>query len=86
MQVSILLGQSNLDKRIHEGMAMSTPRFVSSTLLRICDPEPSSYGLDFSNLCVLMNSLPSTTCTCIWLLVSSPDDACFCLIVGVVEN
>jgi hypothetical protein len=28
-QVSILLNQSNLDERIREGMAMSTPRFVS---------------------------------------------------------
>ncbi len=67
-------------------MAMSKPRFVSSTLLRICDPEPSSYGLDFSNLCVVMNSLPSTAHTYIPLLASSPDDACFCLLVGVVEN
>ena len=58
MQVSILLNQSNLDKRIREGMAMSAPKFVSSTLLRICDPEPSSYGSDFSNLCDVMNSLP----------------------------
>ena len=31
-QVSILLNQSNLDERIREGMAMSTPRFVSLTL------------------------------------------------------
>jgi hypothetical protein len=52
MQVSILLNQSNLDERIHEGMAMSAPKFVSSTLLRIHDPDPSSYGSDFSNLCV----------------------------------
>jgi hypothetical protein len=57
-QVSILPNQSNLDKRIREGMAMSPPKFVSSTLLRICDPEPSSYGSDFSNLCDVMNSLP----------------------------
>jgi hypothetical protein len=40
IQVSILLNPSDLDKRIREGMAMSTPRFVSSTLLRICDPDP----------------------------------------------
>ena len=76
-QVSILLNQSNLEERIREGMAMSTPRFVSTTLLRICDPEPSSYGLDFSNLCVVMNSLPSTARTYVRLLASSPDDACF---------
>jgi hypothetical protein len=31
MQVSILPDQSNLDKRIREGMAMSPPKFVSST-------------------------------------------------------
>ena len=78
--------RSNLDKRIHEGMAMLTPRFVSSTLLRICDPDPSSFGSDFSNLCVVMSSLPSTARTYIRLLASSPDDACFCLLVGVVEN
>jgi hypothetical protein len=85
-QVSILLNQSNLYERIHEGMAMSTPRFVSSSLLRICDLEPSSYSSDFSNLCVVINSLPSTARTYVRLLASSPDDACFCLFVGVVEN
>ncbi len=58
-QVSILLNQSDLDKRLREGMAMSAPKFVTSTLLRICDPEPSSYGSDFSNLCAVMNSLPN---------------------------
>ncbi len=42
-QVFILINQSDLDKRIREGMAMSAPKFVSLTLLRICDPEPSSY-------------------------------------------
>jgi len=44
-------------------MAMSTPEFVSSTLLRICDPDPSSYGSDFSNLCAVMKLLPSTART-----------------------
>ena len=34
-QVTILLNPSDLDKRIREGMAMSTPRFVSSTLLNM---------------------------------------------------
>jgi hypothetical protein len=85
-QVSIPLNQSDLDKRIREGMAMSAPKFVFLTQLRICDPDPSSYGLDFSNPCVVMNSFPSTACTYVRLLASSPDDACFCLLVGVVEN
>ncbi len=85
-QVSILLNQSDLDKRIREGMAMSTPKFVSSTLLRIFDPDPSSHGSDFGNLCVVMNSLPSMARTYVQLLASSPGDACFCLLVGVVEN
>ncbi len=53
-QMSILLNPSDLDKRICKGMAMSTPEFVSSTLLRICNPDPSSYGSDFSNLCAVM--------------------------------
>ncbi len=65
---------------------MSAPKFVSLILLRICDPEPSSYSSDFSNLCAGMNSLPSKACTYIQLLASSPHDACFCLLVGVVEN
>jgi hypothetical protein len=86
MQVSILLNQSNLDERIRDGMTMSAPKFVSSTLLRICDPDPSSYGSYFSNLCVVMNSLLSTARRYIRLLASSPDDACFCLLVDVVEN
>jgi hypothetical protein len=85
-QVSILLNQCDLDERIHEGMAMPTPKFVSLTLLRICDPDPSSYGSDFRNLCVIMNSLQSTARTCARLLASSPDDAWVCLLAGVVEN
>ncbi len=59
-QISILLNRSDLDERLCEGMAMSTPKFVYSTLLRICDPDPTSYGSDFSNLCAVMKSLPST--------------------------
>ena len=85
-QVSILLNPSDMDERIREGMAMSAPKFVSSTLLRICDPDPSSYGSDFSNLCVIMKSLPSTARTYVRLIANSPDDACFCLLVDVVEN
>ena len=49
-QVSILLNPSDLDERIRKGMAMSTTEFVSSTLTRICDPDPSLYGSDFSSL------------------------------------
>ena len=85
-QVSILLNPSDLDERIREGMAMSAHKFVSSTLLRICDPDPSSYGSDFSNLCVVMKSLPSTARTYVRLIANSPDDVCFCLLVDVVEN
>jgi hypothetical protein len=85
-QVSILLNPSDLDERLREGMAMSTPEFVSSTLLRICDPDPSSYGSDFSNLCAVMKSLPSTVRTYTRLLADSPDNNCFCLLVGVVES
>jgi hypothetical protein len=87
-QVSILLNPSDLDERIREGMAMSPAEFVSSTLTRICDPDPSSYGSDFSNLCVVMKSLPSTARTYVRLIADSPDDACFCLLVlvGVVKN
>jgi len=85
-QVSILLNPSDLDERIREGMGMSAPKFVSSTLPRICDPDPFSYGSDFSNLCVMMKSLPSTARTYVRLIADSPDDACFCLLVDVVEN
>ena len=85
-QISILLNPSDMDERIREGMAMSAPKFVSSTLLRICDPDPSSYGSDFSNLCVIMKSLPSTACMYIRLITNSPDDTCFCLLDDVVEN
>ena len=85
-QVSILLNQCDLEKRIRKGMTMCAPKCVLSTLLRICDLDPSSYGLDFSNLCVVMNSLLSMARTYVRLLASSPDDACFCLLVGVVEN
>ncbi len=86
MQVSILLNLSDLDERLREGMAMSTPKFVSSTLLRIWDPDPSYYGSNFSNLCAVMKSLPSTACTYVRLLADSPDNNCFCLLVGVIES
>ena len=87
MQVSILLNPSNLDERLREGMAMSTHKFVSSTLLRICNPDPSSCGSNFINICVVMKkSLPSTACTYARLAADSPDNDCFCLLVGVVEN
>ena len=85
-QVSILLNPSDLDERLREGMAMSTPEFVSSTLLRICDPDPSSYGSNSSNLCAVMKSLPSTARTYVRLVADSPDNDCFCLLVGVIEN
>jgi hypothetical protein len=39
MQVSILLNPSDLDERLHEGTAMPTSKFMSSTLARICDPD-----------------------------------------------
>jgi hypothetical protein len=86
MQVSILLNPSDLVERLREGMAMSTLEFVSSTLLRICDPDPSFYGSDFSNICVVMKSLPSAACTYVRLVANSLDNDCFCLRVGVVEN
>ena len=86
MQVSILLNPSDLDERLREGMAMSTPEFVSSTLLRICNPDPSSYGSDFSNLCTVMKSLLSTAYTYVRLVANSLDNDCFCLLVGAVES
>jgi hypothetical protein len=86
MQVSIVLNPSDLDERIREGVAMSAPKFASSTLLRICDPDPSSYVSDFSNLCVVMKSLTSTACTHVRLIADSPADACFCFFVDVDEN
>ncbi len=73
-QVSIPLNPSNLDERLREGMAMSTPEFVSLTLLRICDPDPSSYGFNFSNICVVMKSLPSTACMYVRLAANSLDN------------
>jgi hypothetical protein len=85
-QVSILLNPSDLDEQLHEGMAMSTAEFVSSTLLRICYPDPSSYGSDFCNLCTVMKSLPSAVHTYVWLIANSLDNNCFGLLVGVVES
>jgi hypothetical protein len=84
--VSFLLNPSDLDERLHEGMVMSTPKFLSLTLLRICDPDPSYYGSDFCNLCAVMKSLPSTARTYVWLIANSLDNNCFGLLVGVVEN
>jgi len=85
-QVSILLNPSDLDERIREGMAMSTAEFVSSTLTRICDPDPSSYGSNFSNLCVMMKSLLSTASAYVRLIANNPDEACLSLLVGVLND
>jgi hypothetical protein len=65
---------------------MFTPKFVSSALLRICNPDPSSYGSDSSNICVVMKSLPSTARAYVRLVAASPDNNFFCLLVGVIEN
>jgi hypothetical protein len=62
------------------------PEFVSSILLKICNPDPSSYGSDFSNLCAVMKSLLSTAYTYVRLVANSLDNDCFCLLVGVVES
>jgi hypothetical protein len=86
LQVSVLLNPSDLDERLHECMAMSTPECVSLTLLRICVPDPSYYGSNFCNLCAVMKSLPSAARTYVQLIADSPDDNCFGLLVGVVES
>jgi hypothetical protein len=65
---------------------MSTPKFVSSTLVRMCHHNHTSYALDFSNICTVMSSLPLLVCKYVWLLARSPVDTCFCLLVGVMEN
>jgi hypothetical protein len=84
-QVSIILNPSDLDKRICEGMAMSLAEFVSLTLMRICNPD-TGCGSNFNNLCTVMSLLPLSTCTYVMLVANSPEDNCFSLLVGVVEN
>ncbi len=84
-QVSIILNPSDLDERIHKGMAMPPAKFVSSTLMRICNPD-TGCGSIFNNLCTVMSLLLPSTCTYVMLVANSPEDNCFSLLVGVVEN
>jgi hypothetical protein len=84
-QVSIILNPSDLDERICEGMAMSPAEFVSSTLMRICNPD-TGCGSNFNNLCTVMSLLSPSTCTYVMLVANSPKDNCFSLLVGVMEN
>jgi hypothetical protein len=87
-QVSILLNPSDLDKRLHDSMVVFTSEFVALTLERMCNPDTSSSGSgsDFNNLCRVIISLPSTARMYIWMVARSPENACFCLLVDVVEN
>jgi hypothetical protein len=85
-QVSILLYPSDLDGGLREGMAMSTQKFVSSTLVRICQHDHISYAQDFSNLCTVMNSFPSSVGSYVRLLARSLDDTYFCLLVGIMRH
>ncbi len=84
-QVSILLNPSDLDERLREGMAMSTPEFVSLTLLRICYPDPSSsYGSDFCNLCAVISlSRPLRARTSGWLPTARTTIASVSLLVSL---
>jgi hypothetical protein len=84
-QVLIFLNPSDLDKRICKGMGMSPAEFVLSTLMRICNPD-TGCGSNFNNLCPMMSLLLPSTCTYIMLVANSPEDNCFSLLVGVIEN
>jgi hypothetical protein len=84
-QVSILLNPPNIDWSLREGIRCLS-KFVSSTLEWICSLDASSHGFDLKHLCVVMSSLPATAHRYVWLLASSPDDACFHLFVSVVEH
>ncbi len=75
-----------LDNRLHDSMVVSSSEFVSLTLERMCNPDTSFSGSDFSNLCRVIISLLSTACTYIWMVTRSCENACLCLIVDVVEN
>jgi hypothetical protein len=84
-QVSIILNPSNLGKRICKGMAMSPAKFVSSTLMRICNPD-TGCGSNFNNFCTVMSLLLPSTCAYVMLVGNSLEDNRFSLLVSVVEN
>jgi hypothetical protein len=85
-RVSILLNPSDLGKRLHNSMVVSSSEFVSLKLERMCNPDTSFCGSDFSNLCRVIISLPSTECAYIRMAARSPENTCFCILVDVVEN
>jgi hypothetical protein len=84
-QVLIILNLSDLDERFCKGTAMSLAKFVSSSLMRICNPD-TGCGSNFNNLCTMMSLLPLSMCTYVMLVANSPEDNWFSLLVGVVEN
>jgi hypothetical protein len=83
-QISILLNQLDIDERLREGIGCMS-EFASLTLEQI-NLNVSSRSSDFNNMCIMMSFFPVTARTYVWLLASGPDDACFCLLVSVVES
>jgi hypothetical protein len=78
------MGLSDFKKMLRDGLSMSTLGFVAQTLHQMCNPQPE-YGSDFNNLLKAIHNYPPKACAYLSLLVRSPENTCFGLLVGLIE-
>lgn len=83
-QLNIIMGSSDLENMLRDGLTMSTSEFVARTLNRMCNPQPAD-GKDFNNILMALNNYPPEARVYLSLIAGSPENSCFGLLVGLVE-
>ena len=83
-QVTIIMGSSDLETMLRDGLSMSASEFVAQTLNRMCNPQPED-GKDFNNILMALKNYPPEARAYLSLLAGSPDNSCFGLLVGLVD-
>ncbi len=84
-QVKILLGADELEEKMRAGLSMETVEFVTLTLKRVHDKDPSS-SQDFGNFAKVLDDMPPVAKTLVILWAGNPDNECCTLLTGLVEH
>jgi hypothetical protein len=88
-QSAIILGASSileLEQMIHNGMSMTTPKFVTQTFVQLCRPGDPIYCTDFNNLSDALKPFPPSAGIFRRQLANGPVNDVFNLFVGVVDD
>ena len=56
-QLTIIMGSSDLETMLRDGLSMSGSEYVAQTLNRMCNPQPE-YGKDFNNILMALSNYP----------------------------